>query len=106
MQDSLAAKLAIDGVIPTAVPLRVIATLVCFAMIMLGGTRLAMSAPPTGTIDGVVKDAQGRPLPGVQLTLRAATGRAGAERVRSLYSVEAMCEATLKVYADLVRSRT
>jgi len=33
-----------------------------------------MTAPPTGTIEGVAEDGQGQPLPGVQLTLRAATG--------------------------------
>jgi outer membrane receptor protein involved in Fe transport len=49
---------------------------------MLGGARPVMTAPPTGTIEGVAKDAQGLPLPGVQLTLRAATGRI-AERATS-----------------------
>ena len=34
-----------------------------------------MPAPPPSTIEGVVKDAQGQPLSGVQLTLRATTGR-------------------------------
>src|SRR5207245_11543864 len=48
--------------------------LLCFAA-MLGGVRAAMTAPPTGTIEGVAKDAQGQPIPGVRLTLRAATGR-------------------------------
>jgi len=41
---------------------------------MLGLARPAMTAPPTGTIEGVAEDGQGQPLPGVQLTLRAATG--------------------------------
>jgi glycosyltransferase involved in cell wall biosynthesis len=36
---------------------------------------------------------------------RAAIGRAGLARARRLYSVEAMCEATLKVYARLVGRR-
>jgi len=36
---------------------------------------------------------------------RAAIGRAGAARARKLYSVEAMCDATLAVYARLVRRR-
>jgi glycosyltransferase involved in cell wall biosynthesis len=36
---------------------------------------------------------------------RAAMGRAGAARARKLYSVEAMCEATLKVYAGLAGRR-
>jgi hypothetical protein len=30
-------------------------------------------------------------------------GQAAMKRARRLYSVDAMCEATLKVYADLVR---
>ena len=34
-----------------------------------------MTAPPKGTIEGVVKDAQGQPQSGVQLILRATTGR-------------------------------
>jgi hypothetical protein len=38
---------------------------------MLGVARPAMSALPIGTIEGVVKNAQGQPLPQVQLTLRA-----------------------------------
>ncbi|HMD62766.1 MAG TPA: carboxypeptidase regulatory-like domain-containing protein, partial [Stellaceae bacterium] len=33
-----------------------------------------MTAPPTGMIEGVAKDAQGQPIPGVQLTLRTTTG--------------------------------
>ena len=41
----------------------------------LGGAHPAITAPPTGTIEGVVNDAQGEPLSGVQLTLRATTGR-------------------------------
>ena len=41
---------------------------------MLGLARPVMTAPPTGTIEGVAEDGQGQPLPGVQLTLRAATG--------------------------------
>jgi glycosyltransferase involved in cell wall biosynthesis len=36
---------------------------------------------------------------------RAAMGRAGAARVRKLYSAEAMCEATLAVYVRLVGRR-
>src|SRR5580693_7616586 len=51
-----------------------IIALLCFAAI-LGGAGPAMTAPPTGTIEGVAKDAQGQPLPGVRLILRAATGR-------------------------------
>jgi hypothetical protein len=31
---------------------------------MLGGAHPAMTAPPTGTIEGVVKDAQGQPMSG------------------------------------------
>jgi len=50
-----------------------IIALLCFAA-MLGPARPAMTAPPTGTIEGVAEDGQGQPLPGVQLTLRAATG--------------------------------
>ena len=42
---------------------------------MLGGARPAMTAPPTGTIEGVAEDAQGQPLPGVQLILRTVKGR-------------------------------
>jgi hypothetical protein len=42
---------------------------------MLGVTRPAMTALPVGTIEGVVKNDQGQPLPRVQLTLRATTGR-------------------------------
>ena len=34
---------------------------------------------------------------------RAAMGQAAMKRARRLYSVETMCQATLKVYADLVR---
>jgi outer membrane receptor for ferrienterochelin and colicins len=49
---------------------------------MLGGAHPAMTAPPTGTIEGVVKDAQGQPMAGVQLTLHATTGRI-AKRVTS-----------------------
>jgi len=49
---------------------------------MLGGALPAMTAPPTGTVEGVAKDAQGQPLPGAQLSLRAATGRI-AKRARS-----------------------
>ena len=41
---------------------------------MLGPARPAMTAPPAGTIEGVIKNTQGQPIPGVQLTLRAATG--------------------------------
>jgi len=41
---------------------------------MLGAARPAMTAPPTGMIEGVAKDAQGQPIPGVQLTLRTTTG--------------------------------
>jgi outer membrane receptor protein involved in Fe transport len=51
-----------------------IIAVLCFAVI-LGGAGPAMAAPPTGTIKGVAKDAQGQPLPGVRLILRAATGR-------------------------------
>ncbi len=36
---------------------------------------------------------------------RAAMGKAGAARARRLYSLEAMCEATLAVYARLVQRR-
>jgi hypothetical protein len=56
------------------VALRGIIALLGFA-VMLGGARPAMTAPPTGMIEGIAKDAQGRPLSGVQLTLRAATDR-------------------------------
>jgi hypothetical protein len=42
---------------------------------MLGGAHPAMTAPPTGTIEGVAEDAQGQPLPGVRLILRTAKGR-------------------------------
>src|SRR5271169_1119566 len=51
-----------------------IVALLCFAVI-LGGAGPAMTAPPTGAIDGVAEDAQGQPLPGVRLILRAVTGR-------------------------------
>jgi hypothetical protein len=51
-----------------------IIALLCFA-VMLVDARPAVTAPPTGTIEGVVKDAQGQPLQGVQLILRVATGR-------------------------------
>lgn len=37
---------------------------------------------------------------------REAMGRAGQERARRLYSVEAMCRATLDVYADVIARRT
>ncbi|CAN5328627.1 glycosyltransferase family 4 protein [soil metagenome] len=36
---------------------------------------------------------------------REAIGRAGQERARRLYSVETMCTATLKVYADVLEAR-
>jgi len=42
---------------------------------MLGGARPAMTAPPTGMIEGVAEDAQGQPLSGVQLVLRTVKGR-------------------------------
>ena len=42
---------------------------------MLGSAHQAMTAPPTGTIGGVVKDAQGQPVSGVALTLRASARR-------------------------------
>ncbi len=37
---------------------------------------------------------------------RAEMGKAGASRTRCLYSVQAMCEATLKVYASLLGGRS
>ena len=40
----------------------------------LGAARPAMTAPHTGTIEGVAENAKNRPLSRVQLTLRAATG--------------------------------
>ena len=36
---------------------------------------------------------------------RAAMGKAAMQRTRRLYSVQAMCEATLKVYADIAAGR-
>jgi outer membrane receptor protein involved in Fe transport len=42
---------------------------------MLGVARPAMTALPTGTVEGVVKNARGEPIPGVQLSLRTTTGR-------------------------------
>jgi hypothetical protein len=48
---------------------------VLFLSVMLGVARPAMTALPTGTIEGVVKNTQGQPLARVQLTLRATTGR-------------------------------
>jgi hypothetical protein len=42
---------------------------------MFGVARPAMTALSAGTIEGIVKNAQGQPLTRVQLTLRAATGR-------------------------------
>jgi glycosyltransferase involved in cell wall biosynthesis len=36
---------------------------------------------------------------------RAAMGQAAMQRARRLYSVEAMCAATLKVYADVLEGR-
>ncbi len=46
-----------------------------FLSVMLGVARPAMTALPTGTIEGVVKNTQGQPLARVQLTLRATTGQ-------------------------------
>src|SRR5271155_3583333 len=51
----------------------IIAALCFFAI--LGSACPAMTAPPGGTVEGVARDAQRRPLPGVQLTLRTMTGR-------------------------------
>ena len=36
---------------------------------------------------------------------RAAMGVAGAERAKQLYSLDAMCAATLQAYADVLESR-
>jgi outer membrane receptor protein involved in Fe transport len=60
--------------IATAVGRRDIIALLCF-LVMLGCALPAMTAAPAGTIEGLTKDAQGRPLPGVRLTLRTAAGR-------------------------------
>jgi len=49
---------------------------------MLGGACPAMTASPTGMIEGVAKDAHGQPLPGVQLTLRAVTGGIAKQATR------------------------
>jgi hypothetical protein len=46
-----------------------IIALICFA-VMLSGVRPAMTALPAGTIEGVARDAEGQPLPGVRVTLR------------------------------------
>ncbi len=58
----------------TAVGRREIIALLCF-LLLLGGALPAMAAAPAGTIEGQTKDAQGRPLAGVQLSLRNAAGR-------------------------------
>jgi outer membrane receptor protein involved in Fe transport len=52
---------------------RGIITLLCLFG-MLGSARPATTAP-RGTIEGVARDAQRRPLPGVQVTLRTTIGR-------------------------------
>ena len=62
----------------TAVGRREIIALLCF-LLLLGGALPAMAAAPAGTIEGQTKDAQGRPLPGVQLSLRNAAGRVAKE---------------------------
>jgi hypothetical protein len=64
--------------ISAAVGRRDIIALLCF-LLMLGGALPALTAAPAGTIEGVAKDAHGRPLPGVRLTLRTAAGRIAAQ---------------------------
>jgi hypothetical protein len=60
--------------ISTAVERRDLIALLRF-LVMLGSAVPALTAAPAGTIEGAVRDAQGRPLPGVRLALRAAAGR-------------------------------
>ena len=64
--------------IATAVGRRDSIALLCF-LLMLISALPAVTAAPAGTIEGVTKDAQGRPLPGVRLSLRTAAGRIANE---------------------------
>jgi hypothetical protein len=58
---------------------RVIAAATIFYLLLIVCIGTAWAAPPAGTVEGVAKDALGRPLAGVQLKLQSPDGRATAQ---------------------------
>jgi outer membrane receptor protein involved in Fe transport len=58
---------------------QVIAAAVVFSLLLLLSLGAARAAPPAGTVEGVAKDALGRPLAGVQLKLQSPDGHAVAQ---------------------------